>query len=403
MICKFGRAFLLLVLGAKLLLPLHAETQIAELAKSTSPVSTNSAVHPDVKPGPDAGKIAFVTAFMLEKLEYLQQPFDTMISERLFDSYLTSLDSQHVHFLQSDVDEFSAYRTNLNLMTIRKSNLADTHPAYEIYHRYIDRLRQHVAYVDELLKTEKFDFTSNDRVLWNRKDAPYPQNLDEAKKIWRDRLRYEYLMEKINRETQKTNATSSAASTNSAPPKSMHDEIVETLGKGYHRSLKAMEDLDSNDVLDYYLEALARSYDPHSDYQGPLDYEDFAMQMNLSLFGIGAQLRSEDGYCKIDQLLDGPAKLSKQIKVGDRIVAVAQSNQPPVDIFEMPITKAVRLIRGPKGTEVRLTIIPAGASDSSRQVVTLVRDEIKLESGEAKGKIFDVPDSNGKQRAAGRD
>ncbi|HXS68133.1 MAG TPA: carboxy terminal-processing peptidase [Candidatus Polarisedimenticolia bacterium] len=394
MICKFGRTFLLLALGAKLLLPLHAETQVAEISKAPSVTSTNS-VHEILKPGPDAGKIAFVTAFMLEKLEYLQHPFDATISERQFDAYLTSLDPQHVHFLQPDLDEFSAYRTNLSRLTIRKSGLADTSPAYVIYYRYLDRLRQHVAYVDEVLKTEKFDFTSNDRILWNRHDAAYPKNLDEAKKIWRNRLRYEYLMEKINRETQKTNATETASSSKSEPKKSMRDEIAETLSKGYHRSLKAVEEWDSSDVLDNYLEALARSYDPHSDYQGPLDYEDFAMQMNLSLSGIGAQLRSEDGYCKIDQLLDGPAKLSKKIKVGDRIVAVAQSNQPPVDIVEMPITKAVRLIRGPKGTEVRLTIIPAGAPESTHQVVTLIRDEIKLENGEAKGKIFDVPDSKG--------
>jgi len=393
MICKFGRTLLLLALGAKLLLPLYAETQVAEISKSTSATPTNSDVHPDIKPGPDAGKIAFVTAYLLERWEYLQQPFDTEVSEKQFDAYLTSLDSQHIHFLQSDLDEFSAYRTNLNRLTMKKSLSADTHPAYEIYDRYLERLRQHVAYVDELLKTEKFDFTSNDRVLLNRKDAPYPKDLDEAKKIWRERLHYEYLMEKINRETEKTNATDSAKS---EPQKSLHDQIVETLSKGYHRNLKGMEEWDSGDVLDAYLEALARSYDPHSDYQGPMDYEDFAMQMNLSLFGIGAQLRSDDGYCKIDQLLDGPAKLSKQIKVGDRIVAVAQSNQPPVDIIEMPITKAVRLIRGPKGTEVRLTIIPAGASDSTRRVVTLVRDEIKLESGEAKGKIYDLPDSKGK-------
>jgi carboxyl-terminal processing protease len=393
MICKFGRVILLLALGVNLSLPLHAaDSQPSDVAKSAS---TNSP--PEVlKPGPDAGKIAFVTAYMLEKLEYMQHPFDVTISQRLFDSYLTSLDPQHLHFLQSDVNEFSAYRTNLNRMTINRRTSADTRPAYELFDRYLERLRQHVAYVDELLRTEKFDFTSNDRVTLNRHDMPYPKSLDEAKKIWHDRLRYEYLSEKISRETQKkTNTTAAAKSDKSGPPKSIHDEIVETLGKNYHRTLKGFEDWDSSDVLNDYLEWLARSYDPHSDYQGPMDYEDFAMQMNLSLSGIGAELRYVDGYCKIDMLLNGPAKLSKKIKVGDRIVAVGQSNQPPVDIFEMPITKAVRLIRGPKGTEVQLTIIPAGAPDSARQIVTLVRDEVKLENGEAKGKILEVPNDQG--------
>jgi carboxyl-terminal processing protease len=400
MIRKFGRTLLLLALGFNLSLPLRAaETQVAAISKSTAPAPKQAPAL--LKPGPDAGKIAFFTAYMLEKLEYMQHPFDATISTRLFDSYLTSLDPQHLHFLQSDVTEFSAYRTNLDRMTIKRSGVADTTPAYEIFYRYMDRLREHVAYVDELLKTEKFDFTTDERITLNRHDSPYPKDIDEAKKIWRDRLRYEYLMEKINRETQKTNTTATAAADKSAPVKSMHDEIVETLGKSYHRTVKMFEEWDSSDVLNDYLEWLARSYDPHSDYQGPMEYEDFAMQMNLSFFGIGAELRSEDGYCKIEVLLNGPAKASKQIKVGDRIAAVAQSNQPPVDIFEMPITKAVRLIRGPKGTQVKLTIIPAGAPDSARQEVTLVRDEVKMENGEAKGKIFEVPDSKGSMTRLG--
>ena len=389
MICKFGRFILLLAFGSKLLLPLQAAEISTDAAKAAALATNSAPTH--LKPGPDAGKIAFVTAYMLEKLEYLQHPFDATMSARLFDSYLTSLDPQHLHFLQSDITEFGAYRTNLDRMTLKRSGVADTQPAYEIFYRYMERLRAHVAYVDELLKTEKFDFTTDERVTLNRHELPYPKNLDEAKKIWRDRLRYEYLMEKVSRETQKTNTTADAKSDKSTSPKPMHEAIVETLGKSYHRTLKVFEEWDSADVLGDYLEWLTRSYDPHSDYQPPADYEDFAMQMNLSLFGIGAELRSEDGYCTIEMLLNGPAKLSKQIKVNDRIVAVAQSNQPPVDIFEMPITKAVRLIRGPKGTEVRLTIVPAGAPDSTRQVVTLIRDEIKLENGEAKGKIFEVP------------
>ncbi len=393
MICKFRRVLLPLALVFALS-PLHAaETTVA--SPTTAPSNSLPA---ELKPGPDAGKIAFVTALMLEKLEYLQHPFDATMSAKLFDGYLSALDQQHLHFLQSDLDEFAPYRTNLSRLTKRTSG-ADTRPAYEIFYRYMDRLKQHVDYVDQLLKTEKFDFTANDRLLVNRHELPYPKNLDEAKDIWRQRLRYEYLMEKISRES-KTNATAAATAqdTNTvaaANPKSTHDQIVETLGKSYHRTLKVFQEWDSSDVLNQYLESFARAYDPHSDYQGKDDYDDFAMLMNLSLFGIGAKLQSEDGYCKIEELLNGPAKLSKKVKVGDRIVAVGQSNQPPVDIFEMPITKAVRLIRGPKGSEVRLTIIPFGAADTTRKVVSLTRDEIKLEDSEAKGKIFEVPGPNG--------
>jgi len=406
MICKFRR-FLLSLALVFTLSPLYAaETS----APSTAAAPANS-VSAELKPGPEAGKIAYITALMLEKLQYLQHPFDATMSARLFDGYLSALDPQHLHFLQSDLNEFALYRTNLPSLTVKHPPLADTRPAYVIFERYVDRLKEHVDYVDQLLKTEKFDFTANDQVMLNRHDLPYPKNLAEAKEIWKQRLRYEYLMEKINRET-KTNMTASALPTSvkvegkdvpvaSEKPKSMHDQIVETLGKSYHRTLKVFQEWDSSDVLNQYLESLARAYDPHSDYQGKDDYDDFAMLMNLSLSGIGAQLRAQDGYCKIEELLDGPAKLSKRIKIGDRIVAVAQSNQPPVDIVEMPLNKAVRLIRGPKGTEVRLTIIPAGAPESVTKVVSLTRDEIKLESGEAKGKIYDVPTTGGKTTRLG--
>ena len=397
MIRKIGASTLLLAFSLGLLLPLHAQdSDTALLEHAKSPSSTNSAVPALLKPGPDAGRIAYVTAKMLEQLQYLHQRFDSTISARVFDAYLTSLDPQHMHFLQSDLNDFALYRTNLNRLTVNWRGSADTRPAYEIFYRYLDRLREHVAYVDELLKTEKFDFTSNEKIMLNRHDAPYPKDVNDARNIWRQRLRYEYLMEKIGRETRKTNDSPATAADKSGPPKSTHDEIVEALSKNYHRMLKVFEEWDSNDVLNDYLEWFARSYDPHSDYQGPMDYEDFAMQMNLSLQGIGAVLQSKDDYCTIEDLMNGPAKASKKIKVGDRIVAVAQSNQPPVDIFGMPINKAVRLIRGAKGTEVRLTILPAGAtSDSSRQVVTLTRDEIKLENGEAKGKILEMPGPKG--------
>src|SRR5437763_12226008 len=140
-----------------------------------------------------------------------------------------------------------------------------------------------------------------------------------------------------------------------------------------------------------------RVYDPHSDYLGKDTLENFAMSMNLSLFGIGALLQSEDGYCKIKELKPGPAMRGKQLKPGDRIVAVAQTNGEPVDVVDTKLSKVVELIRGPKDTEVRLTVIPADAPDPSvRKVISLVREEIKLEDQEAKAKIIELPGSDGK-------
>ena len=192
--------------------------------------------------------------------------------------------------------------------------------------------------------------------------------------------------------------TNALVKTNTAatPKKTEAEEIVDTLSHRYYRSLRFFTEWNNEDVLQVYLTALAHVYDPHSDYLGHAQLEQFAIGMNLSLFGIGAELQNEDGYCKIRRLLPGgPAVKSKQFKVDDRIVAVAQGNQPAVDIVEMSLNKAVQLIRGPKGTEVRLTIIPAGGDASNRKVVSLIRDEISLPDYAAKAKIIETTDRHG--------
>jgi carboxyl-terminal processing protease len=174
-------------------------------------------------------------------------------------------------------------------------------------------------------------------------------------------------------------------------------DIVTVLTGRYTRLLQTMRKLTPEEVLEVYLNALAHVYDPHSDYMGPAQMDDFSIGMNLSLIGIGATLRGEDGYCKISELVPGgPAARSGLLKSGDRIVAVGEADQKPVDIVDMPLSDAVKLIRGPKGTRVRLTLIPASTADeSARKTIMLVRDEVKLADQEAKARIVDSPQKNG--------
>jgi len=390
--------------------PLVAATQSKpSFPTETSPATTTATQR--LVPGDNDGSIAYVTARLLERNHYLHRRLDDDLSSMFFDRYLETLDPQHMHFTEEDIAKLDRYRERLDDLTLPRTRIADTSPAYEIFNCFLERLAQRVAYVDELLKTEKFDFSTDERILANRRESPYPENLAAAKRLWRQRLRYEYLQEKLGRHVAKpkggepaipkdhsaaspangaTNLQSSAAET---PKNSDAEEIVELLSKRYHRNLRVFSEWDSEDVLAVYLTALAHVYDPHSDYMNKIGADNFAIGMNLQLFGIGAVLTSDlDGYCKIQELKPGPAMKSKQIKVGDRIVAVAQSNAPPVDVVEMNLNKAVQLIRGPKGTEVRLTIIPAD-SPSERRVVTLIRDEIKLEDQEVKGKIIELPAS----------
>src|SRR5208282_5622076 len=143
-------------------------------------------------------------------------------------------------------------------------------------------------------------------------------------------------------------------------PKSASEEIAATLARHYRWSLHLATNWDNTDVLQAYLNALAHAYDPHSDYFNTEHAQDFSISMNLSLFGIGAKLSEDYGYCTIDSLIPGgPAAKGKQIHEKDRILAVAQGNQPFVDVVDMELGRVVQLIRGPKGSEVRLTVSPA--------------------------------------------
>ena len=312
------------------------------------------------------------------------------MSERFFDGYLETLDPRRENFLQADIAGFAHFRTELDRLTVTTNGIADLTPAFVIYQRFLERLAQHNAYVEELLKQDKFKFTGDDRITIDRRHAPYPRDLDEAKKLWRDQLRYQYLQEKLSREISPTNSDVLIPLT-----KSNLTEINDTFARHYRWNFHMVTNWDSTDVLQAYLNALAHAYDPHTDYFNTQHAQDFSINMSLSLFGIGAQLMEDDGYCTISKLIHGgPADKSKQMNEKDRVIAVAQGNKPPVDVVDMELGKVVQLIRGAKGTEVRLTISPV-ADRAARRVVTLTRDEIKLEDSEAKAKLIEMPNGHG--------
>jgi carboxyl-terminal processing protease len=322
----------------------------------------------------DEARIAAVTARLLEDSSYSGHQATEAVSGRFLDRYLEMLDPNRIYFLQSDIEEFAPYRANLEALAVKKG---DTNPAHQIFNRFLERLEQRVAYNEGLLAKGTFDFTGVDTYRWDRHDAPRPRDLAEARQLWRQNLRYDYLQEKLNDRKP--------------------DDIVKTLSHRYERILHTTQHWKDDEILELYLTALAHAYDPHSDYMGRRQSEDFSIAMNLSLVGVGATLQADDGYCKIRDLVPGgPAARSKLLKEGDRIVAVAQDGKEPVDIVDMPLQDAVSLIRGPKGSTVSLTIIPAGSADSSaRKTINLVRDQIHLEDQEAKARLVEVPGQDG--------
>ncbi len=323
--------------------------------------------------GLNDSEIAKLTARILQSAHYIKQPFDDKVSSRFLDRYLDALDNLHIYFTQDDLKEFEKYRETLDDLTKE----GDTSPAREIFLRFRQRLEQQFEFVTDLLEKGDFEFNTDETYIPNRRKLPRPADLDEAKGLWRDRLRYEYLQEKLN----KDNA----------------DEIVKVITPRYTRILRAVREYDNDDVMQVYLRSLAHVYDPHSDYMGKAELENFSIGMKLSLFGIGALLRSEDGHCKIQSLVPGgPAERSRKMKPNDKIIAVAQGDAEPVDVVDMQLRKVVELIRGPQGSEVRLTVIPADAEDPSlRKVVSIIREEIKLEDQEAKAKLIELPGKNG--------
>jgi carboxyl-terminal processing protease len=388
--------------------------------------------------GPNDSNIARVVSMILERGHYLRQPLDDEISSKFLDRYLDSFDNLHIYFTRSDLDEFEKYRTRLDDLTEKEG---DTTPARIIFTRFLERLQQQHDYVTNVLATEKFDFTGDDRFVLNRKTLPRPKDMAEARQLWRDRLRHEYLSEKLSigrpeeiakavvekleaKQTPKeaVKAIEDKLSTEKAQeiaklieqkssekPEALAKaiqtklenenagEIKKIITRRYTRILRALREYDNDDVLQVYLTALARVYDPHSDYMGKSELENFSIGMKLSLFGIGALLRSEDGFCKIQELKPGPAMRSKAIKPNDKIVGVAQGDDDFVDVVDMKLNKVVELIRGPKGSKVRLNVVPADAADpSARKVISLVREEIKLEDQEAKAKIIELPQGKDK-------
>jgi carboxyl-terminal processing protease len=397
---------------------------------------TNAVTH---LPGAEDGKIAQTFALLLSKAHYTRQRFDDDISARFFDRYLELWDPQKLFLLQSDFTEFVQLRTQLDDLTLRHG---DTAPAYNIFNRFMLRFDQCYALVMHELQQGQFSFETDEQFVTNRKEEARPKDLDAARKLWRDRLRFEYLAEKLGAfnpvdltptlakaidagkpgelATSLTNKLSvekagklaelakSKLEVDQLPKDKViaallvqldqdrHEEIVKQLARRYNRTLRNLKQIEPDEVLQVWLDSLGHAYDPHTDYLGKRELDQFAISMNLSLFGIGATLQSEDGYTVIRSIVAGsPAEKSKQIKIGDKVVGVAQGDGDFADVIDEKLNKVVDQIRGAKGTKVRLQIIPEGADSSVRKVVAIVRDEIKLEDSEAKSKLIELPTDNG--------
>jgi carboxyl-terminal processing protease len=343
---------------------------------STPTPDTTPVQLPEVKPitvnSERDAEIEHVVGELLEQNHYLQKPISPEMSQRWLSNYFLALDPTHLFFLQSDIDEFTAkYGNNLGVLLHGDNDNAAVAPAFEIFNRFMQRVDEDVALAEKLAQ-EKFDFTKDETYTIRTNKSPWIANQAASDAIWRGQVKSDLLNGVLDKKTNKEN--------------------VERVSKRYSSLLRDWTEDDDMDVLEAYLSALTHAYDPHSDYFSPEQAQNFNIQaIKHIVTGIGAVLRSDDGYATIEEVIPGgPADLDKRLQPGDKILAVGQGSEKPVDAVYMKLDHVVDMIRGRKGSVVRLVIIPAGAGEGSvHKIIDIKRDEVSIKDSLASAHIIE--------------
>lgn len=328
-----------------------------------------------VEPQPADGTIARNVCAMVSKYHISHGKIDDAISSKLLDRYLEVLDPQKLYFLKTDVDRFDKSRLVLD------DQLLEGHAefAYDVFNTYRKRVQERVAFAHEMVDT-RHDFTVDEELITDAKTLPWSDSTEALNERWRKRVKYDILNLKLE---------------DTKP-----EEITDRLHKRYKMLERTINDTESFEVLEMYLSAMTHCFDPHSSYMSPQTLEEFRISMQLSLDGIGAALRSEDGYTFVAQIVKGgAAEKDGRLEVGDKIMAVAQEVGEFVDIVEMKLSKVVRLIRGKRGSKVRLQIQKGDSGDTI--VYDLIRQKIELKESEVKGEIIETTDRTGRKARIG--
>ncbi|MFD1793894.1 carboxy terminal-processing peptidase [Ochrobactrum teleogrylli] len=342
------------------------------LATVSPALAFEAGTPPDLKPLPQQVQAARLTSEFLSRFHYKPVPLNDALSVKIMDRFIKSLDPDRLIFLKSDIDGFMADKTKID-DAIKQENLSIPFSIFNVYEK---RITDRMAYARSLLNT-KFDFNEQESYPLMRDKAPWPATDEESKDLWRKRVKNDWLRLKL---AGKDDAS-----------------IRETLEKRYQNSLERIYKYKSDDVFQMFMAAYTTSVDPHTDYFGASASAEFDISMKLSLVGIGAVLQERDDYITIRELVaGGPAQVSGKIAVGDRITGVGQDETGPMkEVVGQRLDEVVQLIRGAKGSVVRLDILPANAGpDAKHQIISLVRDKISLEKQAAQKSVLEVKDGN---------
>jgi len=331
-----------------------------------------NAIYVELTPEPEYGEITQNIIRQLTRNHYAEIVFDDTFSSEMLDSFIETLDGARMYFTQDDINEFETYRTRLDdLLTD-----GDVGFGYLIFNRYRERLMERLIYSLKRIEEDpsEFDFTLDEHIIVDRSEEPWPASESDLTEIWRKRVKSNVLSMKLD-DDEKALA-----------------DIREELSDRYRSQLSQVLKTNGLDVYQRYMDAMTTTFDPHTQYYAPRAAENFNMSMRLSLEGIGAVLTTEDEYTKVVSIVSGgPADMGGELQPSDRISAVAQGDMPFVDVVGWRVDDVVQLIRGEKGSVVRLNVIPASSeSGLESKVISITRDTVKLEEQSAAKEIVEV-------------
>ncbi|WP_276372079.1 carboxy terminal-processing peptidase [Chryseolinea sp. H1M3-3] len=316
---------------------------------------------------PVYGKEAKVITYILDNNHYRKIKLDDSLSSVILDEYIKSLDNNKTYFTTADLQQFEKYRTKMDDL-IRAENVE---VAYLIYNAFRKRFDERMNYIMTQLVNQQFDYSVEEYYETDRDKEPWCKSEAELNEVWRKAIKSQALSLKLAGKSQ--------------------PDIEKTLKERYERFAKSIKQFNSEDVFSMYMNSVTESYDPHTNYLSPKAADLFKQQMSLSLEGIGARLQTENDYTKVAEIITGgPAEKSDLIHVSDRIIGVGQgASGEVVDVIGWRIDEVVKLIKGPKGTTVRLQILPAETGiNGPSKMITIVRDKIKLEDQQAKKSVI---------------
>ena len=348
----------------------------------------------------DFDEVGRQMAIMLQNSHFARLPFNDM-GARFLEDFIRDLDSGKVYFTQADIDRFNReYGENLSEMLMKQDSMR---AAQDIYDTFKKRVETRVAEAKRLLASEEFDFTKSESIQRSRKDAAWPKDEAEAMSIWRQQIKEAVLSENLRRDMIAKLAEKQGKPNPLKNDKDPKEKLALRYERFHHSVVK---DVDDEDVAAMFLSAVARSFDPHTDYMSTREMDRFRDGMKNELVGIGALLQGEeDGATKIMGIVvGGPADKHGVLKLNDRVVAVDPDGEGPremVDIMFMKIDKVVDLIRGQQGSPVQLKAEPAGGAPGETSLITIVRDKVALKDEQASAEIIEMKGADGESSRLG--